>query len=100
MAKVLISRVVIKKPKVVFKKFKKTTNVGYAYPGEHRVEIAINQTDAELCGTLFHELCHLMLPDLRESQIIKIELLYGKALYKAVLRLKRKWKISSPNKPK
>ena len=101
MARPLISRVVIKKPKVQFKKFKKEeTNVGYAHRAEHKVEVDTGICDSEIFKTLAHELGHLLLPDLNEKQIIKFEKFYGDALWKTVLRLKRKWLKNTTNKAK
>jgi hypothetical protein len=93
MAKSLHSRVVIKKPTIKFKKFKKEeTNVGYAYRAEHKVEVDTGICDSEIFKTLFHEIIHLLLPNLKESQVVKIEKIYGEAMWLAVLRLKKKWR--------
>ncbi len=90
------SRVVLKKPKVVFKDLSSEGVVGLTYDyqinGEHKAEIEKVQTDRELFLTTVHEIIsHLLLPDLTEKQAIKLEKLYGVALWNVVLRLKRKW---------
>lgn len=89
------SRVVIKKPKVIFKSLKHEGVVGLAYDyrdGDgHKVEIDPNQTDRELFLTTFHEFQHLTTPDLTEAQVRRLENLIGVALWKVVLRLRRKW---------
>ena len=92
MARPLFSRVVIKKPKIQFKHFRKDTNVGYAYPADHKAEIEIKQSNKEFFLTVIHEVIgHLTLPDLNEGQVIRLERITGEALWKAVLRLRQKW---------
>lgn len=91
----LYSRVIIRKPKIIFKDLSAQEVVGLAYSindgEEHKAEIEKNQTDRELLLTSFHEISHLMLPELSEAQIIRLEKTYGVALWNIVLRLKRKW---------
>ena len=93
MSRPIHSRVILKEPKVVFKHLdEKKGVVGLAYSGLHKAEIETRQNDAELIKTCVHELFgHLMLPDLSEKQVIRLEKIYGTALWKVILRLKRKW---------
>jgi len=87
------SRIKLKKPKVNHKDLSFEGVVGLAYQdvGEHRIEVDPNQTDKEYFLTYAHELFHLLMPDLSERQIRIIEKNYGGSLWKAVLRLKKKW---------
>ena len=88
------SRVVIKKPKVVYKDLSREGVVGLAYKDEDNrnlVEIDPFQTDAEFIKTIVHELGHQFLPDLSERQIVKFEKTFGKAVWNGVCRLRRKW---------
>jgi len=48
--------------------------------------------------TCMHELFHLLLPDLSERNIIRIEKTFGQALWKSVKRLKKKWGIKTKKK--
>jgi hypothetical protein len=96
MPKQIRSRVVIKKPKIIFKDLKEHGVVGLAYDyrdGEgHKAEVEAAQTDRELWLTTFHEVCgHLTNPELSERQVIKLEKTVGVALWKVILRLRRKW---------
>lgn len=80
--KVSKSKVVIKKVKVYRKNLSKDRVVGYAYSGsEPYIEIDPNQSDREYFLTCVHELCHILLPDLSEKQIIKIEKTFGQTLW-------------------
>ena len=93
MAKRIYSKVCIKKPKVVFKDLSKDGVVGYALEDEHEIQIDPKQTDRELFLTCLHEsLGHLLLPDLTEKQVVRIEKTYGVIMWNIVLRLRRKWK--------
>lgn len=86
------SRIVIKKPTIVFKDLSADGVVGWAYKDDdHLAEIHVNQSDREIFLTSFHECFHLTLPDLKETPIIKLENTVGVALWKVVLRLKKKW---------
>ena len=90
----LTSKVIIKKPKVEIKDLRdeaegKSKIVGLAYDKGYRIEIEPNQTEREFFLTTFHELFHLVLPDLSERQIIKLEKLIGSALWKIVLKQRR-----------
>ena len=89
----MLSKVKIKRPRVKHKDLSKEGVVGFAYQdeGEHRIEIDPHQTDREYFLTYAHELFHLLLPELSEIQIKKIEKEYGGSLWRAVLRLKKKW---------
>lgn len=87
------SEVIIKKVKVYRKNLRKDRVVGYAYSGsEPYIEIDPNQSDREYFLTCVHELCHILLPDLSEKQIIKIEKTFGTTLYSEFMYklLKRK----------
>lgn len=92
----LRSRVLIKKPKIIYKDLKQKGLCGLAYSyldgDEHKAEISNKLSDSETCKTLYHELTHLSLPDLKEPKVIRMEKLYGEAIWRMVLRLKRKWK--------
>lgn len=80
--KVSKSKVVIKKVKVYRKNLSKDRVVGYAYScSEPYIEIDPNQSDREYFLTCVHELCHILLPDLSEKQIVKIEKTFGNTLY-------------------
>ena len=85
------SRVVLKKPRVSFKDLSSQNVVGLAYDILHKIELEKNQSDKQIFCTLLHEIGHLMLPQLSEKQIIKLEKIYGETLWKIVLRLKKKW---------
>lgn len=98
--KVSKSKVVIKKVKVYRKNLSKDRVVGYAYSGsEPYIEIDPNQSDREYFLTCVHELCHILLPDLSEKQIIKIEKTFGTTLYSEFRRRLLKSK-RSPRKNK
>lgn len=92
--KVSKSKVVIKRVKVYRKNLRKDNVVGYAYSGsEPYIEIDPNQSDKEYFLTCVHELCHILLPDLSEKQIIRIEKTFGQTLYTEFnRRLKRNGK--------
>lgn len=93
------SKVVIQRVKIYHKNLSKDKVVGYAYSGsEPYIEIDPNQTDKEYFLTSVHELLHLLLPDLSEKQIIKIEKTFGQCLWKSVRRLKKKWKMKKKKK--
>lgn len=93
MPKIPTSKVVIKKPRVYHKDLSKDNVVGFAYQGsEHYIEIDPKQTDKEYFLTYLHELFHLLLPDLSEKQIIKLEKTFGLVLWSAVKRLRKKWR--------
>ena len=89
------SRIVIKKPQIIFKSLKEQNVVGLAYDyrdGDgHKAEIDPRQSDKEFFLTCQHELFHLMMPSLTEKQIIQLEQTYGESMWKVVLRLRRKW---------
>lgn len=88
----LKSKVVIKQPKIVWEDLSDDNVVGYALQdGSHIAEIDPNQTDREVFLTVFHELMHLNLPDLKEKYVSKLEKTSGLALWKIVLLLKRSW---------
>jgi hypothetical protein len=86
------SKVVIKKPRVVYKDLSEDFVVGYALEDEYEAQIDPKQSDKELMLTGVHELFHLILPDLTERQIIKLEKTSGRAIWNMAMRLKRKWK--------
>ena len=87
------SKVIIKKAKVYYKDLSKDKAVGFAYQGsEHYIEIDPKQTDKEFFLTHVHELFHLLLPDLSESQIIRIEKTFGSSLWLTVKKLRKKWR--------
>lgn len=89
----IYSKIVIKKPRVVFKDLSSQGAVGFAYGEEHLVEIDPNQSDRELFLTTFHEVSgHLVMQDLTEKQVVKLEKTVGVALWLVVLRLRRKWR--------
>ena len=76
------SKVVIKRVKIYRKNLRKDNVVGYAYSGsEPYIEIDPNQSDREYFLTCVHELCHILLPDLSEKQIVKIEKTFGQTLW-------------------
>jgi len=76
------STIIIKKVKVYRKNLSKDKVVGYAYSGsEPYIEIDPNQSDREYFLTCVHELCHILLPDLSEKQIVKIEKTFGQTLW-------------------
>ena len=80
--KTIKSTVVIKKVKVYRKNLSRDKVVGYAYSGsDPYIEIDPNQSDKEYFLTCVHELCHILLPELSEKQIIKIENTFGKTLW-------------------
>lgn len=87
------SRIIIKKTKVSYKDLSQEKVVGLAYnDGDGpKIDIHNDQSDRELFLTMYHELSHHLLPDLREKQIVKIEKTVGVTLWKVVCRLKRKW---------
>jgi hypothetical protein len=94
MKKIPRSKVIIKKPKVVFKSIPAHEDAsGIAYKDKMLAEIEIKQTDKEIFLTSFHEIIgHLLLPDLTERQVRRLEKVMGKAMWRIVLRLRRKWK--------
>jgi len=93
MPKIPTSKVVIKKAKVYYKDLSKDKAVGFAYQGsEHYIEIDPKQTDKEYFLTHVHELFHLLLPDLSERQIIRIEKTFGISLWHTVRRLRKRWR--------
>lgn len=97
----LRSKVVIQRVKVYHKNLSKDKVVGYAYSGfDPYIEIDPNQTDKEYFLTCTHELLHLLLPDLGEREIIRIEKTFGQCLWKSVRRLKKKWKDKIKKKKK
>ena len=87
----LRSKVVLKKPRVIYKDLSKEECVGLAYDDENKVEIHPDQTDSELFKTVYHELAHITLPDLQEKHIVRLEKTVGQLLWLVILRLKRKW---------
>lgn len=92
MPRCLKSRVVIRKPKVIYRDLGKDGPVGLSTFDENLAEISPAQSDRELFLTHFHETCgHLLLPDLTENQVIRLEKTMGVALWKCVCRLRRKW---------
>jgi hypothetical protein len=95
-----VSRVIFKKPKVVYKDLRKDGVVGLAYNDKTEdklgtIEIDPKQTDRELFLTSFHEILHIMTPDLTEKQVVRLEKRFGKSLWNTVCRLRRKWKAQS-----
>lgn len=86
------SKVVIKKPNIVYKDLTKDKALGLAYEDEHRAEIDNHLSERETFLTAFHEICgHLTLPNLSERQVVKLEEVIGVSMWKVVLRLKRQW---------
>jgi len=95
------SEVMIKRVKVYHKNLSKDKVVGYAYSeSEPYVEIDPNQSDKEYFLTCTHELFHLLLPDLNERNIIRIEKTFGQSLWQSVQRLKKKWTVKTKRKRK
>jgi Zn-dependent peptidase ImmA (M78 family) len=89
--KVSKSTVVIKRVKVYRKNLSKDCVVGYAYSGsEPYIEIDPNQSDKQYFLTCVHELCHILLPDLSEKEIIRIEKTFGQTLYSEFKRRSKK----------
>lgn len=80
--KTIKSTVVINKVNVYRKNLSKDGVVGYAYSGsDPYIEIDPNQSDKEYFLTCMHELFHILLPDLSEKQIIKIENTFGRTMW-------------------
>lgn len=92
------SKVVIKRVKIYRKNLSKDNVVGYAYScSEPYIEIDPNQSDREYFLTCVHELCHILLPDLSEKQIVRIEKTFGQTLY---TEFKRRLKRNSKKNKK
>jgi len=97
MPKHLNSRVIIKKPRIIYadlaKKYGQRYLMGLATGYDHTAEISIRQNDRELFLSGFHEIVgHLTHPTLTEKQVIKLERVVGVAMWKIVCKLRRKWR--------
>jgi hypothetical protein len=95
-----VSRVIFKRPKVVYKHIREMGVVGLAYNDRQddkygTVEVDPRQSDAEFIKTTVHELLHWHFPDLTERQVVKMEKAFGKKVWNAVSRLRRKWNKAS-----
>lgn len=94
MPKLPTTKVCIKKAKIYHKDLSKDKVVGFAYSDpDYYIEIDPNQTNKQYFLTLVHELLHLLLPDLNEKNIVKIEETFGATLWVSIKRMKKKGKI-------
>jgi hypothetical protein len=75
------SRIVIGKPKVVWRKLNKNI-YGEAYHDEYRVILRKGLKSKVALSTLIHELAHLILPDASETKIRQIESILIKEIWK------------------
>lgn len=92
----LQSEVKIRRVKMVHKSLRRYRVAGFAYvDDEPYVEVDPNQSDREYFLTCVHELFHILLPDLSEKQILRLEKTFGQCLWASVRRLKRKWQPRS-----
>jgi hypothetical protein len=94
MPKLPTTKVCIKKAKIYHKDLSKDKVVGFAYSDpDYYIEIDPNQTNRQYFLTLVHELLHLLLPNLSEKNIVKIEETFGATLWVSIKRMKKKGKI-------
>ena len=87
-----VSRIEFRQPHIFTKKLNDDI-AGLAFQDLGVAFIDPRQTNRDYFLTSFHELLHLMLPDLKEKKIFELERKYGAALWRVVLRLNRRKKI-------
>jgi hypothetical protein len=95
MSKKISSIVNFKQPKILYKDLSKVRVngqevEGLAYKYDNLIEIDKNLSDKHMFYTCVHELVgHMILPDLTEKQVLKLEKIVGDSLWVLVLKFKR-----------
>lgn len=81
-----VSRVKLRRPKIVHKDLTADGVWGYANQEDFEIEIERNQVSKEYLNTLIHEMLHCFLPDLKEQHIRKMADLLSDEIWKRKYR--------------
>jgi len=105
MARPLYSQVKIRRPRIIERDLSKETRfkedvLGYCIKEIFEIYIEKNQGDKSKCKSYIHELCHALLPDLNEMQILRVEHYLGETLWNYCIRKIIKKYKNKCNKPR